>query len=187
MNSYNGGHASNIIQQILPLIFNYMCDPFNLICVNKTINRASVKYPITLQKIGHKLHDLHGLQCHGLHCYYLFFNKRLIKKYKFKTLELKYNIGHTLCDSDLQYLSNIENLYLGEGYNISDDGLKYLQHVKKLSFHYSGKITNTGLTYLKNITELNLYSNQNITHEGISILSGVIFTNMWLHYLRRKI
>ena len=76
---------------ILPLLFDYLETPFELIKTNKEIATNSKKYKITL-KSKKKI------------------DKQILSKYRFKKLDLCND--NSINDNDLKYLKNIHMLNL---------------------------------------------------------------------------
>ncbi len=190
----------NILLQILPLIFDNLDNPRELLLTCKTI--SATKYRLTLYSE-----------------HYLNINKQIFKKYRWKKITSYQD--RTLDDNDLQYLQGIHTLQffrrsnvtdIGIGYlsgihtlylstdniitnikclagvkdlkltltTVTDDDLQYLQGIQSLNLDGS-KITDDGLKYLTGIHTLSLYLNTKITDCGLKYLSGITNLDLYLN------
>ena len=167
---------------ILPLIFDYSDNPFELIKSSKGIMKYSKKYGITLKDLTTTyIVDEHG---HApVQKYYAYqnnryiynntvtkFNKKILQHYKFKKLLLG-GFDGILTDNDLKNMSNVDTLYINNASFITDNGLKYVQKVKDVHLYNATLITNNGLQYLSNAHTV-LITNSNITDDGLQYLSN---------------
>ena len=124
---------------ILPLILDYLCNPFELLKSGKSINRNSKKYGlswITKQK----------------------FNRTILPFHKWKYVDVEtYSNRQIVSDKDLVYFKNIHTLcFVWNCDRITDDGLKNLTNIRLLNLGRNDSITDEGLKYLINIHALGL-------------------------------
>ncbi len=149
----------NIIIQILPLLLDYISDPFQFVQTCKNINAHIKKYQITLFDSTKRKID-----------------NRIFRIYSFKKLSLINN--ESLDDDDLKYLKDCEKrvihtLNLNCNCKITDSGLQYLTGIHTLNLALNKNITDDGLQHLKNIQYLNLFWNTKITRKGINNIKSV--------------
>ncbi len=194
-------YISHIIT-ILPCIFDYLDDPFELIATCKLINTHTNKYKIRFVK-HHAYSDIYRPD--DIDPHRRFFNKQLLQKFKFKQLELIDNIKTNIDNSDDIFLKHIEEIQINNDY-FHDEGMIHLTNAKKIVLNINGDdlfggsfdvhnnfsmnslkfinnlhtlnifsdtINDNDLKFFKNITHLDLKINNNITDEGLYHLQNI--------------
>ncbi len=182
------------ITTILPLIFDYLDDPFELIAVCKLINTYATKYKIRLIK-QYDYFDEDYMR--DIEPEAKIFNDKLLQKFKFKQLELHDNIVSYITDTDAIYLKHIEVINVNAEDYVTAIGLSYLTNAKKITLNICGDpffkqminhnfmsglhtlnissktITDDDLQYFKNIIHLELDCNNRITDIGLEHLNKI--------------
>lgn len=117
-----------------------------------------------------------------------------------KVIRVKDNLRRPdLDDNHLQYLTNMETLYLHDNrsvishigvinpftvnvssarLNITNKGLLKLSNLTSLNLHGNSTITNEGISNLISLTHLDLNNNRLITDQGISSLTNLTSLNL---------
>src|SRR5271170_2916391 len=103
-----------MIISILPLIYDYLHNPFQLNQLNSTFSKYGKKYPLTFIYGGWGQ-----------------INKNILKIYNWKNLQLY--CGENITDDDLKLIPEIRILSLYKNLQITDNGLKYIPNIYKLN------------------------------------------------------
>ncbi len=154
---------------ILPLIFDYLDDPFELIAICKLINTNATKYKIRLIK----QHDFPEYK-QNYEKNYKIFNGLLLSKFKFKQLKLIDNIVSNFDDDDGEYLKHLEEIQF-DGEFITDKGMMHMKNAKKIVVNTkptSNRSNNIQPVYDRQIQKHTLFSINSLKYiENLHTLS----------------